>query len=221
MVFSVHAPRYDGLGFGRDSDFDRRAFKGKPGSCWRTRTATASTICATALRGSFCRIPLRKNAELGDRSHRRCPAHASSPASSPVSTARRCAPPPLARQTGCRRAFNPDSSLFYVVAQESCAVATKSTETFPPRRLSISGHRRCGDAGRLLAHARSGADLATGKIVWDHEEVGAHGYGAGVLSTAGGLLFVGDDQGEFVALDARTGKPVWHFNVGQRISSSP
>jgi len=32
-----------------------------------------------------------------------------------------------------------------------------------------------------------------------------------VLSTASGIVFVGDDSGAFVAADAATGKPLWHF----------
>jgi len=42
-----------------------------------------------------------------------------------------------------------------------------------------------------------------------------------LLSTAGGLIFAGSDQGIFTALDAKNGKPLWHFNMGQAISASP
>jgi outer membrane protein assembly factor BamB len=38
--------------------------------------------------------------------------------------------------------------------------------------------------------------------------------GAGLLTTAGGLLFSGDGSGNFVALDARDGKPLWHTRIG-------
>ena len=37
---------------------------------------------------------------------------------------------------------------------------------------------------------------------------------AGVLSTAGGLVFGGSDEGNFFALDAKTGKPLWDFQTG-------
>ena len=37
----------------------------------------------------------------------------------------------------------------------------------------------------------------------------------------GGLVFFGDDVGEFEAVDARTGKALWHFNTGQRMHASP
>ena len=44
---------------------------------------------------------------------------------------------------------------------------------------------------------------------------------AGVLATAGGLLFYGDPPGDFVALDERTGKPLWHFPAGSENRASP
>ena len=69
-------------------------------------------------------------------------------------------------------------------------------------------------------HVRA-LELTTGKLKWDYKQTGSRSYGAGLLSTAGGLIFAGDDQGFFTALDATAGKPLWHFNTGQRISASP
>ena len=37
----------------------------------------------------------------------------------------------------------------------------------------------------------------------------------------GGLVFFGDDADSFEAVDAQTGKPLWHFNTGQNMSASP
>jgi len=34
---------------------------------------------------------------------------------------------------------------------------------------------------------------------------------AGTVATAGGLVFSADDDGNLIAFDARTGKPLWHF----------
>jgi alcohol dehydrogenase (cytochrome c) len=42
-----------------------------------------------------------------------------------------------------------------------------------------------------------------------------------VLSTAGGLVFTGDAEGNFIALDAATGKALWHFQCGASVYSSP
>jgi len=43
----------------------------------------------------------------------------------------------------------------------------------------------------------------------------------GVLSTAGGLVFFGEDSGAFTALDASTGKLLWYFQTNQLWKASP
>ena len=44
---------------------------------------------------------------------------------------------------------------------------------------------------------------------------------SGVLATAGGLVFFGDDSGAFAAVDAKTGKPLWHFHTNEPWHASP
>jgi alcohol dehydrogenase (cytochrome c) len=44
---------------------------------------------------------------------------------------------------------------------------------------------------------------------------------AGVLSTAGGLVFSGSDEGNFYALDTSTGTPLWDFQTGGAICANP
>jgi alcohol dehydrogenase (cytochrome c) len=44
---------------------------------------------------------------------------------------------------------------------------------------------------------------------------------AGVLATGGGLVFSGSDEGNFYALDGRTGKPLWDFQTGGPIAANP
>ena len=34
------------------------------------------------------------------------------------------------------------------------------------------------------------------------------------MTTASGLVFTGDNEGNFIAIDSRTGKPLWHFQTG-------
>ena len=43
----------------------------------------------------------------------------------------------------------------------------------------------------------------------------------GILSTAGGLVVFGNNEGALVILDAKTGKPLWHFHAGQSWQASP
>jgi alcohol dehydrogenase (cytochrome c) len=41
------------------------------------------------------------------------------------------------------------------------------------------------------------------------------------LSTAGGLVFSGSNEGNFYALDAKTGAALWQFQVGGNVRSNP
>jgi glucose dehydrogenase len=70
------------------------------------------------------------------------------------------------------------------------------------------------DAGPVKA-----IDPFTGEARWTFTFQHA-GWG-GTLSTSGGLLFTGDEDGYFVALDSKTGRDLWHFNTGSAIASSP
>jgi alcohol dehydrogenase (cytochrome c) len=61
----------------------------------------------------------------------------------------------------------------------------------------------------------------TGKIIWDRLEVRSNHYGPGLLSTAGGILFAPELFGEVSVLDPKSGKSLWHLNVGDMITASP
>jgi alcohol dehydrogenase (cytochrome c) len=58
----------------------------------------------------------------------------------------------------------------------------------------------------------------TGEKVWEYRLHSSTG--AGVLSTAGGLVF-GAAEGTFFALDAANGKRLWRFQTGGQIGSNP
>jgi alcohol dehydrogenase (cytochrome c) len=65
-------------------------------------------------------------------------------------------------------------------------------------------------------------DIETGKVVWEVPQVGPpEANYSGVLSTAGGLVFYGETGGSFAAVDAKTGKSLWHFPTGQQWKASP
>ena len=44
---------------------------------------------------------------------------------------------------------------------------------------------------------------------------------AGLLATGGGVVFMGTAEGNLIALDAKSGKSLWHFQTGATIASSP
>jgi alcohol dehydrogenase (cytochrome c) len=63
-------------------------------------------------------------------------------------------------------------------------------------------------------------DPETGKAQWKFQ-LTQSSLSAGVLATAGGLVFVASREGDFLALDAASGKALWHFGTGAEIASSP
>ena len=42
-----------------------------------------------------------------------------------------------------------------------------------------------------------------------------------LLSTAGGLVFGGTEEGNFIALDAESGKPLWDLQLGGTVRGIP
>jgi alcohol dehydrogenase (cytochrome c) len=120
-------------------------------------------------------------------------------------------------------AFNPATGLFYLMASEACAIFTKNAEWFETGKSFYGGTTRRaevegGGGGKFLR----ALDLQTGKLVWEVAGVGGSVTASGVLSTAGGVIFYGDNNnGAFVAVDARGGKRLWHFDTQQVYKASP
>jgi alcohol dehydrogenase (cytochrome c) len=63
--------------------------------------------------------------------------------------------------------------------------------------------------------------LDSGSIAWKYPQIGVGRSSAGTMATAADLVFFGDDAGSFEAVEAQSGKPLWHFNTGQEMSASP
>ena len=63
-------------------------------------------------------------------------------------------------------------------------------------------------------------DYKTGKVTWEHD-VGEGEGSAGILTTAGDLLFTADNSDNLMALDPKSGKALWHVNLGARMLTGP
>ena len=63
-------------------------------------------------------------------------------------------------------------------------------------------------------------DPETGKTVWDFKLLQGS-LGNGVLATAGGVLFASSRDGNIIALDAKTGAHLWHYQTGGNHTASP
>jgi len=63
-------------------------------------------------------------------------------------------------------------------------------------------------------------DPDTGKTMWDFKIFQAS-LTNGVLATAGNIVFASVRDGNIVALDAKTGQHLWHFQTGGNMAASP
>ena len=114
-------------------------------------------------------------------------------------------------------AFNPDTGLFYTQENNGFNLLYL-TEPDPRGSMGLGGKDRItvGSGGNAL----SAIDYRTGETAWRHAWPTGGGGGAGVLTTAGGLVFTGDGSGNFVAFDAADGDLLWHTRIGN-ISNAP
>jgi alcohol dehydrogenase (cytochrome c) len=133
--------------------------------------------------------------------------------------------------------FSPNTGLFYVSSWENYDAPTSKgliEEWKEGGKYSGNGRppgapRRARGAGRgpLPAFktedegygAVKALDPATGQQKWEFKLV--DWTESGVLTTASDLLFSGSREGNFFALDARTGALLWHTNLGGTVASGP
>jgi alcohol dehydrogenase (cytochrome c) len=122
--------------------------------------------------------------------------------------------------------FDPDRKLFFVTAHETCAV-WESRKPAEPIGLGVrvpSGGRRLVEGHDQFSALRA-IDPATGRRVWEHRyraypSTVSLDLTGGLLSTASGLLFTGDNDGYFYAFDSGSGKELWKFQVGAPVWGS-
>jgi alcohol dehydrogenase (cytochrome c) len=118
--------------------------------------------------------------------------------------------------------YHPGTKLLYFNAREERRRFFKSDALeFRPGESFFGGGG--GGGARFRPEDSWGKLVAmvpeTGEIKWEHRILTPPW--AGVLSTAGNLVFSATPSGNFYALDARTGKELWHFNGGDRVFASP
>ncbi len=58
-------------------------------------------------------------------------------------------------------------------------------------------------------------DVTTGDMRWEFRYPQPNL--AGVMSTASGLVFSGDQEGNFIAFDSASGEELWHYQTGTSI----
>jgi alcohol dehydrogenase (cytochrome c) len=125
--------------------------------------------------------------------------------------------------------FDPAQGLFFVTVHNVCTIFNLPQ---PGKVSGAPGSWTVGGAGYAALRA---FDPASGTVKWEYRyppsDFGLTGVSqirpnggialsGGVTSTASGLIFTGDNEGNFIAFDSRTGKPLWHYQTGAPVWGS-
>ena len=124
-----------------------------------------------------------------------------------------CLPDPWGSTNFYPPSFNPDLDMFFVTARETCSTYVPQEPVYELGRSSFGGVVWTDqDAGYAALRA---LDIHTGERVW--EFLYPSPTFGGVMTTASGLVFAGDHEGNFIAFNARSGENLWHYQTGSRI----
>jgi alcohol dehydrogenase (cytochrome c) len=114
-------------------------------------------------------------------------------------------------------AYSPATNMLYVPVREMGSIYFKSDVEYRPGTFYTGGSEKAR-SDEAWGAVRA-LDVKTGRRAWDFRLPSPPW--AGVMATAGGLVFSGSNEGNFFALDATTGKPLWQFQTGGAIRSGP
>jgi len=120
--------------------------------------------------------------------------------------------------------YSPLTGLFYLEYSEA------GTQYISVPQVPVRGREYLGNvAGPPLPRGPNdpapnagikAVDPETGKTVWDFK-IFQGSLTNGVLATAGGVVFASSRDGNLIALDATTGKYLWHYQTGGNHAAAP
>jgi alcohol dehydrogenase (cytochrome c) len=113
--------------------------------------------------------------------------------------------------------YSPDTGFLYVATSTECDIFTNAPQKYR------AGHDFLGsvyvpDPVERPTGALKALDALTGQEKWSFPYFSNPNGGA--LSTSGSLVFGGDSDGNFIALDAKTGHDLWHVQLGAAVYSA-
>jgi alcohol dehydrogenase (cytochrome c) len=116
--------------------------------------------------------------------------------------------------------YNPDTRLLYFMALENCQKYLLDPQEFAEgKAFYATGAKKIpGERGQKILTA---FNPESAQFAWRYPQAGEGNSWAGTMTTAGGVVFFGNDSEGFEAVDAKAGKPLWRFQTGQSLRASP
>lgn len=139
------------------------------------------------------------------------------PDTEPNATGASVCPGAIGRTNWFSPSYSPETKLLYVATSTECDIITGARQQYRAGHDFI-GSVELPDPAERPTGALTALDPLTGAQKWEFKYFSSPNGGA--LATVGGVVFAGDSDGNFIALDARTGKDVWHVQLGAAIYST-
>ncbi|MFN0086875.1 MAG: PQQ-dependent dehydrogenase, methanol/ethanol family [Blastocatellia bacterium] len=114
--------------------------------------------------------------------------------------------------------YDPASGWMYLFFSESGNRYVRADTPYEPGKGYWGG--RTFPAGENNSAGIRAIDAATGERKWEYR-VTQGSLAAGVLATAGGVVFSASREGNLIALESATGRFLWRFQAGAAIASAP
>jgi len=115
--------------------------------------------------------------------------------------------------------YDPTTGWMYIVFTDAGQRFVRAPEEYEAGKQYWSG-RGTPVQGEVATAGVMAIDPDTGTVKWRYRIAQAT-LGGGVLATGGGLVFAATGDGNLIALNSKTGAPLWHFQTGARIGASP
>jgi alcohol dehydrogenase (cytochrome c) len=116
--------------------------------------------------------------------------------------------------------WNPQTNLYYVQTNDKCGIFTRTPQEWQAGKGFMGGSFSPAP-NEMAKRVLRAFDIRTGKPAWEVPQSGNVNSWGGVLSTAGRVVFFGDDSGALAAVDAASGKRLWSFQTSERWKASP
>lgn len=117
--------------------------------------------------------------------------------------------------------YSPQTGFYYFQTFEKCSIYNKTeNEDWTPGKTYLGGSQHTAPDPTPVRELKA-LDIQTGKIVWTVPQPGPANSWGGTLATATGLIFVGVEGGDFMAVDAADGKRLWSYSSNQLWKASP
>jgi alcohol dehydrogenase (cytochrome c) len=119
--------------------------------------------------------------------------------------------------------YNPETHLFYFRSLDACSVVQGHPDRFAEGQDYYGGGTRRPTEAAAAAEAGylNAFDVTTLDFAWRNRIPGDYFTWAGAMSTAGGLVVFGNNQGELEIDDARSGRKLWTGTLDGEMRASP